>query len=116
MKVLLKAVAAMSAVILATTAISHTASLAGQVGNKRYPVNMTNTVGDCPKTYKNYIAAFGHSAYAQTATTYDNFVCAAVLNAGSEKAAQERALKDCEKTRQRYKIKSVGRCEVYASK
>ena len=94
-------------------------SLAGQVGDKRYPVRFPmGTTGNCKKAYDAYIAAKGHSAYAQTPLNYtvEGFFCGLALNAPSQKAAQERALESCKSTGKKYKYRTVSNCQVYVSK
>lgn len=93
-------------------------SLAGQVGKKRYAAQFSMTKGPCQKAYKDYVAAPGHSAYAQTHLSYDAeaFFCGRAYNAPSQKAAEERALADCNSLGKKYKVKTAGNCSIYASK
>ena len=46
-------------------------SLAGKVGDQRYAAQFGDTTGGCKDAYKQYVAAPGHSAYAQTHVSYD---------------------------------------------
>lgn len=96
-------------------------SLAGQEGNKRYPPQFPSSPKDpCKLAYKAYVAASGHSAYAQTTSgrTYqaEAFFCGIARNAPSIKAAEERALADCKSLSKKYKMRTLGACSVYASK
>lgn len=94
-------------------------SLAGKVGDKRYPVNIPwGSVGSCQKAYDEYIAAPGHSAYATTVMdrTAEYFICGAWLNAPSKKKAEDLALKSCKKSVARYKVQIAGACSIAASK
>ncbi|MDI6027098.1 hypothetical protein QBK99_12955 [Corticibacterium sp. UT-5YL-CI-8] len=93
-------------------------SLAGKVGDRRYPAQFGQTKGPCQQAYKQYVAASGHSAYAQTHINYDAeaFFCGSFYNAPTQKAAEERALADCNSVFTKYKVKTAGRCTVYASK
>lgn len=101
--------------------VAQAQSLAGQVGDKRYSTNFPPSPKDpCKLAYKAYVAASGHSAYAQTVSGRmahaEAFFCGMARNAPSQKAAEERALADCKRVGQKYKVKTAGRCEVYASK
>ncbi|WP_192249231.1 hypothetical protein [Mesorhizobium silamurunense] len=94
-------------------------SLAGSKGDVRYPITIpTGTVGGCGKAYAAYVAAAGHSAFAATpivpATEY--FICGAWLNAPSQRAAEERALKSCQASKGKYKVTVAGACSIAASK
>ena len=94
-------------------------SLAGKVGDKRYPVNIPwGSVGSCQKAYDDYIAAPGHSAYATTVMdrTVEYFICGAWLNAPSQKRAEALALKSCQKSVSKYKVQIAGACSIAASK
>ena len=73
-------------------------SLAGKVGDKRYPVNIPwGSVGSCQKAY-------------------DDFICGAWLNAPSQKKAEALALKSCQKSVSKYKVQIAGACSIAASK
>ncbi|GAA4117841.1 hypothetical protein GCM10023067_22130 [Aminobacter aganoensis] len=92
-------------------------SLAGKEGDKRYPLQFGNTTGPCQKVYKDYIAAPGHSAYAQTHRgSTEAFFCGPAYNAPTQKAAEERALANCNSVGKKYKVKTTGKCAIYASK
>ncbi|HEV2503249.1 MAG TPA: hypothetical protein VGV39_09240 [Mesorhizobium sp.] len=108
-----------AAISVATTAsMANAESLAGKVGDKRFPVGVMGTLGGCQKTYNKYIAAAGHSAYAQTllGRTDEFFICGSHLNAKSQQAAEAQALKNCEEARKYYKVKVTGACSIAASK
>lgn len=104
--------------ITAMENIANAESLAGKVGDKRFPVGVMGTLGSCQKTYNKYIAAAGHSAYAQTllGRTDEFFICGSHLNAKSQQAAETLALKNCEGARKYYRIKVTGACSIAASK
>lgn len=94
-------------------------SLAGKVGDKRYPVNIPwGSIGGCQKGYDDYIAAAGHSAYASTVMdrTAEYFICGVVLNAPSQKKAEALALKSCQASVKKYKVQLAGACSIAASK
>lgn len=92
-------------------------SLAGKVGDQRYAAQFGQTKGPCQQAYKDYVAASGHSAYAQThRAETEAFFCGRSYNAPTQKAAEERALADCNSVFTKYKVKTAGRCTVYASK
>jgi hypothetical protein len=98
---------------------AHSESLAGKIGDKRYSVQFPVGVkGPCQKAYKDYIAAAGHSAYAQTPLSWgvEAFFCGRAYNAPTQKAAEQRALADCQSVFKLYKVKTVGSCKVYVSK
>lgn len=115
------AIAALATVSLLSTGTVQAESLAGKVGDKRYAVRDSNHPQDqCGKAYKAYVAASGHSAYAQTpfvsGMTADAFFCATALNVSSQKVAKERALANCKAVVKRYRMRAGGSCEVYVSK
>lgn len=93
-------------------------SLAGQVGDKRYPGHFAWTTGPCEKAYRDYVKAAGHSAYAQThrGGRAEAFFCGRFYNAPSQKEAEKRALADCNSLFKKYKVKTAGPCTIYASK
>ena len=92
-------------------------SLAGQAGKKRYATQFAWTKGPCQDAYKGYVAASGHSAYAQTHLGgVEAFYCADSLNAPSQAAAEKQALERCNSVGKKYKMKTTGKCAVYASK
>jgi hypothetical protein len=107
-----------ASLLLAGPALS-AESLAGKVGTKRYAVQFPPGMqGPCQKLYKDYIAASGHSAYAQTPLSYtaEAFFCGRAFNAPSQKEAEKRALADCNSVGTKYKLKVAGGCEIYVSK
>jgi hypothetical protein len=95
-------------------------SLAGSKGDVRFPPYLPGNPKDpCTKTYRAYVAAGGHSAYATTpyARIMSSYIiCGAHLNAPSQKAAEELAMKSCLGTRSHYKVTTGGGCEIAASK
>lgn len=92
-------------------------SLAGNEGKKRYAVQFAWTKGPCQDAYKGYVAASGHSAYAQTHLGgVEAFYCADSLNAPSQAAAEKQALERCNSVGKTYKMKTTGKCAIYASK
>lgn len=104
--------------IASMDSVAKAESLAGKVGDKRLPVGVMGTLGSCQKTYNKYVAAAGHSAYAQTllGRTDEFFICGSHLNAKSQQAAETLALKNCEGARKYYKVKVTGTCSIAASK
>ncbi len=93
-------------------------SLAGNEGKKRYAAQFGQTTGPCKDAYKKYVAAPGHSAYAQTHVNFnvEAFYCADSLNAPSQAAAEKQALERCNSVGKKYKLKTTGKCAIYASK
>ena len=94
-------------------------SLAGSKGDTRYPVYFpAGTKGDCGKGYNAYVAAGGHSAYASTpiARMTEFFICGVHLNAKTQKAAEDLALRSCQGGLKKYKFQTSGACSVAASK
>ncbi|TIX02958.1 MAG: hypothetical protein E5V57_20795 [Mesorhizobium sp.] len=107
--------------ILAVPGVGAAESLAGSKGDGRFAVNFPpGSTGDCPKAYKAYVAASGHSAYATT--FYSRVVglyviCGSRLNAPSQKAAEEMALRNCQAGLTRWKVRTAsGGCAIAASK
>jgi len=100
------------------------ASMVGDVGDKRRGhVAPTHSKDQCGKAWDAYVAAPGHSAYAQTPyfgafvrNGYEAYFCGAGLNASSQQLAEKRALANCNAAKKKYKVGSVGSCEVVASK
>jgi hypothetical protein len=96
-------------------------SLAGSVGDKRFAPNLSlDPKEGCYKAYLGYIAASGHSAYA---TTYYSrvvdlyIICGAKLNAPTQKAAEEIALRNCQYGLKKWKVRTAsGGCAIAASK
>lgn len=107
-----------TALLLAGPAVA-AESLAGKVGTKRFgamfPAGMK---GPCQKAYKDYVAAAGHSAYAQTPLSYsvEAVFCGRAYNAPSQKEAEKRALAECNSVGKKYKVKVAGPCQIYVSK
>ncbi|MER8415990.1 hypothetical protein [Mesorhizobium sp. M1329] len=95
-------------------------SLAGSKGDVRfYPYFPATADRPCTKAYKAYVAASGHSAYATTPYSRVRslyILCGSRLNAPSQKAAEDMAMKSCQATRNRYKVTTGGACEIAASK
>jgi hypothetical protein len=94
-------------------------SLSGNKGHVRFPVySAPGSIGGCGKSYSKYIAASGHSAYAMTPFNWvaEYTICGVSLNARSQQAAEERALKTCESGRKKWKISVAGACSIAASK
>ena len=114
------ACALLAATPILTPGIASAGSLAGSEGDKRFPPALPNNPKDgCTKAYKAYVAASGHSAYATTpyARLFSLYViCGTRLNAPTQKAAEELALKSCQSTRSHYKVTTGGGCEIAASK
>ncbi|TGQ66783.1 hypothetical protein EN829_019250 [Mesorhizobium sp. M00.F.Ca.ET.186.01.1.1] len=97
---------------------SQAGSLAGSKGDVRFPP--TVGAGECNDGYKAYIAASGHSAYATTfySRVVDLYIiCGTKLNAASQKAAEEMAMRNCQAGLTRWKLKTAsGGCAISASK
>ncbi|WP_363282074.1 hypothetical protein [Mesorhizobium sp.] len=79
-----------------------------------------NPKDECTSAFKAYVAASGHSAYA---TTFESrvsdlyIICGSKLNAPSQKAAEESALRICQAGLTRWKVKTAaGGCGIAASK
>ncbi|MER9754912.1 hypothetical protein NKJ46_15885 [Mesorhizobium sp. M0166] len=106
--------------ILATPGVGAAESLAGSKGETRfYPYLPQNPKDPCTKAYKAYVAAGGHSAYATTPYSRVRslyIICGSRLNAPSQQAAEELALKSCQATRNSYRVTTGGGCEIAASK
>ena len=106
--------------IVVTTGIATAASLAGSKGDTYfYPYLPKNPKDQCTRAYNAYVAAGGHSAYATTPYARIRslyIICGSGLNAPSQKAAEERAMKSCEAARSHYKVITGAGCEVAASK
>jgi hypothetical protein len=91
--------------------------LAGSRGDVRRAVMFAmGTTGGCMNRYKGYVAASGHSAYVSTPMYgMEGYHCGTAINAASQKAAEERALRECNNAKKRWKPKT-GPCEVMMSK
>jgi len=104
--------------ILTTAGASQAGSLAGSKGDVRFPPTLGT--GECNVAYKGYVAASGHSAYATTfySRVVDLYIiCGTKLNAPSQKAAEEIALRNCQAGLTRWKLKTAsGGCAISASK
>ncbi|CCV12623.1 hypothetical protein [Mesorhizobium sp. STM 4661] len=122
LRLLQKTTASILAALLiwAAPGVGAAQSLAGSKGDTRFhPYLPQNQKDPCTKTYNAYVAASGHSAYATT--PYSRVVslyiiCGSRLNAPSQQAAEELALKSCQATRNSYKVTTGGGCEIAASK
>lgn len=108
--------AAVAIHLLASPAFA--ASLAGEKGDvRRSPFFSPYATGGCKSAWKKYVAASGHSAYAMTLRSpAGTSICGAAYNAGSQQAAESRALASCQGGLKRYKVGVVGKCEIAASK
>ncbi|BCM18345.1 hypothetical protein [Mesorhizobium sp. J8] len=96
-------------------------SLAGSVGDKRFPPPLSmNPKDQCTSAYRSYVAASAHSAYATTFYTrvMDLYVvCGKALNAPSQKAAEDIALRNCQGGLKRWRLNTAsGGCAIAASK
>jgi hypothetical protein len=104
--------------IFETAGASQAGSLAGSKGDVRFPPTLGT--GECNVAYKGYVAASGHSAYATTfySRVVDHYIiCGTKLNAPSQKAAEEIALRNCQAGLTRWKLKTAsGGCAISASK
>lgn len=105
------------AILLALTTPAFAESLAGTVGEKRRAMALPpGARGHCVKVYKDYIAATSHSAYASTRIGAEVIFCGSSLNFESKASAEAGALKQCNGAKKKYKMRSVGPCEIVASK
>ncbi|WP_245441982.1 hypothetical protein [Mesorhizobium hawassense] len=119
-----RAAAAMMAAALVASAsgISMAAgSLAGSVGDKRFPPPLAmNAKDQCRIAYNAYVAAGGHSAYATTFYTRVRdlyVVCGKALNAPSQKAAEDAAMRNCQGGLKKWRLNTAsGGCAIAASK
>ncbi len=106
--------------IVTAPGVGMAGSLAGSVGDKRFPPALSlDPKQPCTKAYNAYIAASGHSAYATTAyvRVMDGYVlCGANYNARSQKAAEDLAMKSCQSARAHYKVAAGSECQIAASK
>lgn len=92
-------------------------SLAGKAGVKRRAMVLPiGAQGHCVRVYKDYISATSHSAYASTRIGGEVLFCGSALNFASTAEAEKRALKNCNGAKKKYKMRSIGPCEVVASK
>ena len=92
-------------------------TLAGSKGDvRRAVVFAMGTTGGCKKRYEGYVAAPGHSAYASTPMYgMEGYHCGLAINTSSQKIAEERALRECNNAKKRWKPKT-GPCEIMMSK
>ncbi|QPC93994.1 hypothetical protein [Mesorhizobium sp. INR15] len=107
--------------ICTTPGIAAAGSLAGNVGDKRSsPYLSLDPKEPCTKAYNAYVAANGHSAYATTfySRVVDLYIiCGTRLNAPSQKAAEDLAMRSCQAGLKKYKVKiASGGCGIAASK
>ncbi|QND59447.1 hypothetical protein HB778_24860 [Mesorhizobium huakuii] len=107
--------------IFSTTGYSQAGSLSGSKGDVRFPPTMgSDPKSECNVAYKAYVAASGHSAYATTfySRVVDLYIiCGTKLNAPSQKAAEEMALRGCQAGLSKWKVKTAsGGCAISASK
>lgn len=116
-------IAALILVVVTTVAtpsgVVSAASLAGNTGDVRHkPFFPFDATGGCKDAWKKYVASSGHAAYATTpySNTAEAVMCGASFNAGSQAAAEGRALASCENALKRYKLTAVRKCEIAASK
>ena len=96
-------------------------SLAGSVGDKRFPPPLAmNPKDQCRIAYNAYVAAGGHSAYATTFYTRVRdlyVVCGKALNAPSQKAAEDVAMRNCQGGLKKWRFNTAsGGCAIAASK
>ena len=112
------------ALVLLLPTLASAANLSGQEGDVRRKVMyMRDMTGGCSGLHKKYIAASGHSAFAATTIHYwvgPAHVCGASFNAGSQKAAEQKAMASCQAALKKYKgageQQIVGPCYVHMSK
>ena len=96
-------------------------SLAGSVGDKRFPPSLSlDPKQPCTRAYNAYVAASGHSAYATTfySRVVDLYIiCGSKLNAPSQKAAEDVAVHNCLAGLKKWKVRvASGGCAIAASK
>ena len=121
-RIKLAALSMLAGLLVATTAGTATAeSLAGKVGDKRFAPNLSlDPKEGCYKAYLAYKAASGHSAYATTfySRVVDLYIiCGAKLNAPTQKAAEEIALRNCQYGLKKWKVRTAsGGCAIAVSK
>ncbi|WP_296745526.1 hypothetical protein [Mesorhizobium sp.] len=107
--------------VLSSFTIALAGSLAGSVGDKRFPPTLSlDPKQPCTKAYNAYVAANGHSAYATTfySRVVDLYIiCGSKLNAPSQKAAEDVAMQSCMAGLKRLKVRTAsGGCAIAASK
>ncbi len=96
-------------------------SLAGSEGDKRFPPPLAmNPKDQCRIAYNAYVAAGGHSAYATTFYTRVRdlyVVCGKAINAPSQKAAEDVAMRNCQGGLKKWRLNTAsGGCAIAASK
>lgn len=107
--------------VFASSGIGTAGSLAGSVGDKRFPPPLAmNPKDQCRIAYNAYVAAGGHSAYATTFYTRVRdlyVVCGKALNASSQKAAEDVAMRNCQGGLKKWRLNTAsGGCAIAASK
>lgn len=107
--------------IVVSPSLTMADSLAGKVGDKRFPPPLSmNPKDQCRIAYNAYVAASGHSAYATTFyTRVMNLyvVCGKALNAPSQKAAEDVAMRNCQGGLKKWRLNTAsGGCAIAASK
>lgn len=110
-----------AALLIFSTSGAEAGSLAGSVGDKRFPPSLSlDPKQPCTKAYSAYVAASGHSAYATTfySRVVDLYIiCGSKLNAPSQKAAEDVAMQNCLAGLKKWKVKTAsGGCAIAASK
>ncbi|MEW6629563.1 MAG: hypothetical protein AB1440_01715 [Pseudomonadota bacterium] len=110
-----------AALVLAAPGIGMAGSLAGSEGDKRFPPPLAmNRKDQCRIAYNAYVAAGGHSAYATTFYTRVRdlyVVCGKGLNAPSQKAAEDIAMRNCQGGLKKWRLNTAsGGCAIAASK
>jgi len=107
--------------VLSATTAAIAGSLAGNEGDKRFPPPLAmNPKDQCRIAYNAYVAAGGHSAYATTFYTRVRdlyVVCGKSLNAPSQKAAEDVAMRNCQGGLKKWRLNTAsGGCAIAASK
>ena len=107
--------------IFTASGVAIAGSLAGSVGDKRFPPPLAmNPKDQCRIAYNAYVAAGGHSAYATTFYTRVRdlyVVCGKALNAPSQKAAEDVAMRNCQGGLKKWRLNTAsGGCAIAASK
>ncbi|WP_296745525.1 hypothetical protein [Mesorhizobium sp.] len=110
-----------AALVLAAPGIGTAGSLSGSEGAKRFPPPLAmNPKDQCRIAYNAYVAAGGHSAYATTFYTRVRdlyVVCGKALNAPSQKAAEDLAMRNCQGGLKKWRLNTAsGGCSIAASK
>ena len=110
-----------SLLVVAAPGAGSAESLAGKIGDKRFsPTLSLNPKEACYKAYLSYVAASGHSAYSTTfysRVSGLHIFCSVKLNAPSQKAAEDMALRGCQTGFTRLKVQTAsGGCAIAMSK